>query len=58
MSAKADIRGFFGKGPKEDPKPTKMVVLDSSDMVIVDSDSENDKANAGEAKSQGRSVKK
>lgn len=56
---KADIRGFFGKGPKDDPKPaSKMVVLDSSDMVIVDSDSENDKANYGETKLQGRSVKK
>jgi hypothetical protein len=56
---KADIRGFFGKGPKDDPKPArKMVVLDSCDMVIVDSDSENDKANSGEAKLQGRSVKK
>jgi len=58
---KADIRGFFGKGPKDDPKgipSSKVVVLDSSDMVIVDSDSENDKANTGETKLQGRLVKK
>jgi hypothetical protein len=53
--SKTDIRGFFGsKSESKDTRPNKSVALDSSDMVIVDSDSENDKGSNMDSKTQGR----